>query len=107
MVPAHRVSYELEVGPIPEGLELDHVKKRGCRSTRCVAVEHLEPVTNVENNLRSNSMSARNARKTECLNGHEFNEANTRTRPDGQRDCRVCVRDRRRKYRELKAGVKP
>lgn len=50
---AHRWVYERLVGPIPEGLTLDHVKARGCISTACVNPAHLEPVTQAENNRRS------------------------------------------------------
>lgn len=46
---AHRVAYELLVGPVPEGLDLDHL----CRVRRCVNPEHLEPVTRQENLRRS------------------------------------------------------
>lgn len=51
-VAAHRFSYELHVGKIPEGLHLDHVVSRGCKSTLCVNPKHLEPVTNRENGIR-------------------------------------------------------
>jgi hypothetical protein len=53
-VTAHRFSYELLVGPIPEGLVLDHVRSRGCISKACVNPAHLEPVTQQENLRRSN-----------------------------------------------------
>lgn len=46
---AHRYSYELNVGPIPEGMEIDHVYDRGCRHRNCVNPAHLEPVTKDEN----------------------------------------------------------
>jgi hypothetical protein len=44
-VKAHRWAYEQFVGPIPEGLTIDHL----CRNTLCVNPEHLEPVTHAEN----------------------------------------------------------
>lgn len=84
---AHRVAWELLVGPIPEGLQLDHL----CKVRRCVNPDHLEPVSGAENNRRSASVSALNARKTHCENGHEFTPANTyvvkRGKRAGQRDC--------------------
>ena len=45
MVYAHREYYEREVGPIPDGLDLDHL----CRNTRCIRPSHQEPVTRAEN----------------------------------------------------------
>ena len=48
LVRAHRFSYEAFVGPIPEGLSLDHL----CRNTLCVNPSHLEPVTHAENMRR-------------------------------------------------------
>ncbi|MEV6207028.1 HNH endonuclease [Kitasatospora sp. NPDC051914] len=54
MVYAHRVSYEHLTGePIPEGMDIDHVFARGCRSTLCVRPEHLEIVTHHENVRRA------------------------------------------------------
>lgn len=50
---AHRVAYELWVGPIPEGLHLDHVEERGCTSRACCNPAHLEPTTQAENNRRA------------------------------------------------------
>jgi hypothetical protein len=46
---AHRVAYELFVGPISTGMELDHL----CRTPACVNPLHLEPVTHRENCIRS------------------------------------------------------
>jgi hypothetical protein len=48
-MPAHRFAYQLLIGPIPDGLTLDHL----CRNTLCVNPRHLEPVTNSENVRRS------------------------------------------------------
>ncbi len=86
---AHRVAYELLVGPIPDGLTLDHL----CRNTSCVNPEHLEPVTSVENTMRGDCIPARNARKEFCKHGHPFDEANTyweRRGVNAKRHCRAC-----------------
>lgn len=84
---AHRVSYILHVGQIPDGLTLDHL----CRNPACVNPEHLEPVTMGENLRRGTSPSAMNARKTHCIRGHPFDEANTVYSKDGRhRTCRIC-----------------
>jgi hypothetical protein len=88
-VVAHRFAYELLVGTIPEGLQLDHL----CRVRNCVNPKHLEPVTNRENALRSESFSGRSARQTHCVHGHPFDEANTYIwvgRPT-HRQCRICM----------------
>src|SRR3990167_5623746 len=69
---AHRFAYETIVGLIPAGLTLDHL----CRQRACVNPLHLEPVTRGENVLRGIGRSARNARKTHCIRGHPFDEAN-------------------------------
>jgi hypothetical protein len=80
---AHRVLYELGVGPIPAGLDLDHV----CRNTTCVNPSHLEPVTHAEN--------MRRIRKSHCANGHKWCEATTYIRPSrNERECRACNRER-------------
>jgi len=92
---AHRYAYEALVGPIPSGLTIDHL----CRNPLCVNPSHLEPVTRKENILRGVGATAMHARKTHCKNGHEFNEANTYIRRDGNRLCRVCRNIRMGNYR--------
>lgn len=95
----HRLSYELHIGPIPEGLVLDHL----CRTRACLNPHHLEPVTQGENTRRGEP-----AQRTHCPAGHPYDEANTRlrNRTDTKRgtavtsrECKTCDRDRgRRQY---------
>jgi hypothetical protein len=77
----HRVAYELHVGPIPDGLHIDHL----CRVKLCVNPDHLEAVTQAENNRRA--AAARTV--THCKRGHEFTPENTLT-TRGHRNCRAC-----------------
>lgn len=101
-VSAHRFSYELHYGAIPEGLDIDHVKARGCRGRDCVNPRHLEAVTHRENILRGDGPTAVFARKTHCNHGHEFTAANTYLTPGNERHCRACKRIRRLKYEPTK-----
>lgn len=82
---AHRWAYRHEVGPIPEGLTLDHL----CRNRPCVRPSHLEPVSLRENILRGEGAGVFNSRKTHCPQGHPYDEANTRWYRGG-RYCRAC-----------------
>lgn len=84
---AHRYAYEMLVGPIPPGLQLDHL----CRVRNCVNPAHLEPVTVRENVLRGVGITAQFARATHCINGHEFTPENTGSQGKG-RYCRTCHR---------------
>ena len=81
----HRLAYELQVGPIPAGMTIDHL----CRNPLCVNPRHLEAVTMAENLRRGNGFSALNSRKTHCPKGHPYDEANTRLYK-GYRYCRAC-----------------
>ena len=100
---AHRWSYEFHIGPIPDGLHLDHL----CRNRACVNPWHLEPVSVRENLLRGEGPSALHAVKTHCPAGHPYSGENLRV-TNGARHCRECARRRARrayqanpeKYRE-------
>lgn len=88
----HRIAYLVWIGPIPEGMEVDHL----CRMRRCVNPDHLELVTRRENNRRVASLT------TQCPNGHEYDEENTNIRHRKGwvlRECRKCSRARNREYR--------
>lgn len=93
---AHRVIYELLVGPIPAAHHVDHL----CRNPPCVNPDHLEPVPPRTNYNRGYSPPGINSRKTHCYQGHEFTPGNTRTSKDNERTCRTCdaarARERRR-----------
>ncbi len=86
---AHRVAYELLVGPIPEGLTLDNVVAWGCTTTLCCNPLHLEAVTHAENVKRGES-GQYNTRKTHCPSGHPYDDQNTYVTPRGRRLCRTC-----------------
>lgn len=88
---AHRVSYLILVGPIPEELVIDHL----CRVRHCVNPDHMELVTFLENVQRGER-----ATMTHCDRGHLFDERNTHYRSGGRRRCLACERDRNKVYRE-------
>jgi hypothetical protein len=92
---AHRVMYEMKVGKIPEGLQLDHL----CRNTKCINPAHLEPVTAKENIARSINFQSS---KTQCINGHELAGPNLYVKPNGSRECRICRKVQWKMYKARK-----
>lgn len=105
----HRVTYEAFVGPIPNGLEIDHLchhRDKSCPSNttcvhrRCINPEHLEPVTHRTNVIRSLAVDAGRAT---CIHGHPWTEANTFV-SQGQRRCRLCRNERARRYKAEKTA---
>ncbi len=92
---SHIISYQLMVGDVPEGLELDHL----CRNKKCVNPDHLEAVTHRENMLRGFAPSAIHARKTHCPQGHLYNGINLITYGTN-RKCRICKNATQRKYKK-------
>jgi hypothetical protein len=95
--PAHRMIYEVLIGEVPDGLELDHL----CRRPACVNPKHMEPVTHRENMLRGNTFTKENLAKTHCVRNHPYNEENTYYE-GRKRRCRKCSRIYAAKYRLTK-----
>lgn len=86
----HRFSYDYFIAPIPDGYEVDH----RCRNRGCANPLHLEMVTVKENRIR------RGEAVTHCKNGHEFTDENTYVTPAGSRQCRICLRERQKKFHQ-------
>lgn len=92
---AHRFMYERWKGPIPAGLELDHL----CRKPACCNPDHLEAVTHSVNMQRAHTRN-QNTDKTHCPQGHPYDDANTYGTPAGGRQCRECGRAQSRRYHQ-------
>lgn len=92
----HRLSYEYFIGPIPDGLQLDHL----CRNTLCIRPDHLEPVTNFENTLRGENFIAEQVRRTHCPRGHPYDMTT-----GGKRKCSICQRVFKQAFEERKRAA--
>lgn len=96
---AHRYAYELLVGPIADGLVIDHL----CRVSHCVNPAHLEAVETSVNVSRGMAGALRRIHQTHCKWGHPFDEANTAF-SDGRRRCRACCNNRTKRRWAARAG---
>jgi hypothetical protein len=92
---AHRFGYQLWIGPIDDGLSLDHL----CRNELCVKPSHLDPVDHRTNVLRGVGPTAVNASKDQCIYGHALIGGNVIWRRHGRRGCRTCRNERERQNR--------
>lgn len=96
---SHRWLYQQLRGEIGTGLECDHL----CRVRHCVNPDHIQLISKGDNVRRGNGITAQNARKTHCLNGHSLVEARLSKEKGGiRRRCRICQRKRTQEYNAKK-----
>lgn len=98
---AHRFAYELRHGRLGPGLVIVHT----CGNRLCVNADHLTAMTVREARRSNQSFAGRNARKTHCASGHEFNSENTALNNDGSRRCRICAKRRDREAKQKRRGL--
>jgi HNH endonuclease len=101
LIPVHRAAYETFVGPIPDGLTIDHL----CKQRNCVNPAHLEAVPFKENVLRGSGPAALNARKTHCNRGHLLIPENLCGRSD-RRECKLCQKIHQRKNNAKRSAIR-
>ena len=114
---AHRLAYQLHVGPIPRGWEIDHVchslaiaegecSSGECKHRGCFNPSHLEAVTSRENSARGGHPLFAVARSGKCKQGHDMTDSeNVYTYPSGKRRCRTCTRLQQKKWRGSRANT--
>lgn len=99
----HRERYEREIGPIPDGMILDHHCNHG--HLGCCNPLHTRLATRRENTLRGDTLASANAAKTHCNRGHPLSGDNLLSWSNGKRGCRTCCRERTRAYRLSKKAA--
>lgn len=99
-ITAHRLSYEIHVSRIPDGMVIDH---RVCRTKMCVNPNHLVVCSRRENVLQPDGGAAINSAKTHCPKGHEYSGYNLMFSPDGGRLCRTCWREIQKRCARVRA----
>ena len=93
----HRKTWEREVGPIPEGMDLDHL----CRNRWCINVAHLEVTTRQQNLARGKNKNSSRSDETLCRSGlHEWTDSNTFVDSHGKTRCLACYTTYHAIYRE-------
>jgi len=98
----HRVAYERKHGPIPDGLTIDHL----CRRRNCLNADHLEPVTQMENVMRGNTLARAKRDQTICIHGHPFDGfKHPPSHKNGMRFCKTCEARRSRERRVRKRAA--
>ena len=109
-VTVHRIAYMEWIGPIPAGIQIDHLCHTldetclggpDCPHRACIEPSHLDLVTTGENTQRGRSFAPANGAKTECPQGHPYDEGNT-ILYQGRRYCRQCIYQRNREYKARK-----
>lgn len=99
----NRLLYTLRFGPIPKGMELDHIE---CDNRACINPMHVRVTTSRENQARTQSATALNAKKTVCRNGHPYTAETLGLQKNG-RYCKICRReDFKRYHRRRKLGIR-
>lgn len=99
----HRLVFEMTQGPIPDGLQIDHVKARGCRHRLCINPAHLEAVT-----ARENVNRAGHGEETHCKRNHPLSGPNLLLKKRGDRttyrNCRICKRESQKRWLVARAA---
>jgi len=98
----HQMVAEAFIGPRPPGMQIRHLDGDPANN-QLSNIAYGTPSENAFDAVRHGRN--RQALQTHCVNGHEFDSANTYIRPSGARDCRACIRKRARSYQARVRGA--